>query len=94
MAGRRVLGGAGITFDYIGLVKETDMAYKITKACLKCGVCISGCPAGAIIPGEAITENDGLVLYPNIRIDPEKCNDCGVCVSEEWWCPARAIARA
>ena len=69
------------------------MAYKITEACLKCGICISGCPAGAIISDEPIKESDGLILYP-VHIDPEKCNDCGVCVSEEYWCPAQAIIKA
>ena len=27
-------------------------------------------------------------------IDPKKCTDCGVCVSFEWWCPAKAIVKA
>jgi ferredoxin len=66
------------------------VAYKVTEACLKCGICIPGCPAGAIIAGEKIVESDGLVLQ-SVSIDPEKCTDCGVCVSEEWWCPAQAI---
>ncbi len=70
------------------------MAYKITGACLKCGICITGCPVGAIISDEPIKESDGLILYPNVRIDPEKCTDCGVCVSEEYWCPAQAIIKA
>jgi ferredoxin len=69
------------------------VAYKVTEACLKCGVCIPGCPEGAIIAGEQIVESDGLVLQP-VSIDPEKCTDCGVCVSEEWWCPAQAIVPA
>ena len=69
------------------------MAYKVTEACLKCGVCIPKCPEGAIIAGEQIEESDGLILQP-VSIDPEKCTDCGVCVSEEWWCPAQAIVKA
>ncbi len=70
------------------------MAYKIdTKACLKCGICIKGCPVGAIVADEIITESDGLILYTT-RIDPKKCTDCGVCVSYEWWCPAQAIVKA
>ncbi len=70
------------------------MAYKINKKkCLKCGVCIKGCPAGAIVVDNKVTEPDGLVLYTT-RIDAKKCNDCGVCVSMEYWCPAQAIAPA
>ena len=68
------------------------MAYKITDDCLKCGLCISGCPEGAIIPGEQ-SEYGGLTLQA-VSIDPNKCTDCAVCVSEEYWCPAQAIVRA
>jgi ferredoxin len=70
------------------------VAYKIDKkTCLKCGICIDECPEQAIIIEEMVTEKDGLKLY-TVGIDPEKCNDCGVCVSHEWWCPAKAIAAA
>jgi ferredoxin len=69
------------------------VAYKIdTKVCLKCGLCVSKCPEGAIIPLKKIRK-DELVLQP-VRIDAVKCNDCGVCVSEEYWCPARAIRKS
>ena len=70
------------------------MAYKIdTKKCLKCGICVKGCPEGAIVVDKKITESDGLVLY-RTRIDAAKCTDCGTCVSYEWWCPAKAIYKA
>ena len=70
------------------------MAYVINKEkCLKCGICVKGCPEGAIVVVEQVTEPDGLVLYTT-RIDETKCTDCGVCVSEEWWCPAQAITKA
>ncbi|HEY96399.1 MAG TPA: hypothetical protein G4O15_15850 [Dehalococcoidia bacterium] len=35
---------------------------------------------------------EGLILYTT-RIDDVKCTDCSVCISEEWWCPAQAIAQ-
>jgi NAD-dependent dihydropyrimidine dehydrogenase PreA subunit len=68
------------------------MVYKVTGACLKCGLCISRCPEKAIIPERKI-KVDGLVLQP-VHIDSQKCNDCGTCVSMEYWCPALAIVKA
>lgn len=69
------------------------MAYKVTKRCLRCGTCIPKCPEHAIIPGKQIVDYDGFILRP-VHIDPKLCNDCGVCVSEEWWCPGGAIEKA
>jgi ferredoxin len=67
------------------------VAYKINEEkCLKCGLCVTDCPEGAIVVDERITESDGLVLYKT-RIDQEKCTECGTCQSHEWWCPAKAI---
>jgi ferredoxin len=68
------------------------VAYKITEACIKCGVCVEKCPEGAIIAGDKIVEFDGTVLIP-VSFDPGKCTDCGECVSYEWWCPAKAIVK-
>jgi len=52
-------------------------------------------------PQEAITEELSQVEFHSrqltlhhVSIDPEKCNDCGTCVSEEYWCPAQAIVKA
>ena len=70
------------------------MAYKINqKKCLKCGLCVTDCPEGAVVVDDKVTEDDGLVLY-TVHIDPATCTDCGVCVSHEWWCPAKAIIKA
>ena len=70
------------------------MAYTINEEkCLKCGICVNGCPEGAIVVVDQVMEPDGLLLYTT-RIDETKCTDCGVCVSEEWWCPAQAITNA
>jgi ferredoxin len=70
---------------------EVVMPYKIdTVKCLKCGICVKECPAGAIIVDDKVTESDGLVLY-TVRIDTDKCTECGTCMSFEWWCPAKAI---
>jgi ferredoxin len=70
------------------------MAYKInTKKCLKCGLCVKGCPEGAIVVDNTVKESDGLIHYTT-RIDPKLCTDCRTCVSFEWWCPAKAISKA
>jgi len=68
------------------------MSYRITEDCLKCGICITGCPSKAIVSDKTVKESDGLVLY-STRIDETNCTDCGVCVSEEYWCPAEAIVQ-
>ena len=65
------------------------MAYKVTDSCLKCGYCIERCPEVAIIADEK-EEMDELILQP-VHIDICKCTGCGVCVSEEYWCPGQAI---
>jgi len=68
------------------------MTYKVTDSCLICGYCIERCPDGAIIADEKINYEE-LILQP-VHIDADKCTECGVCVSEEWWCPAQAIVEA
>lgn len=52
------------------------MAYKITDACINCGVCASECPV------EAISEGDGKHV-----IDADLCIECGACASA---CPVGA----
>lgn len=66
------------------------MPFKVTDRCLKCGYCIERCPHDAIIADEK-EMMDELILQP-VHIDAALCTDCGVCVSEEYWCPAQAIA--
>lgn len=31
------------------------------------------------------------LVYESVRIDPDLCQDCGICVSTDYWCPAEAI---
>ena len=53
------------------------MAYKITDACVSCGLCKETCPVEAISEG-----------LPTYVIDASKCVDCGACAGE---CPSSAI---
>lgn len=46
----------------IPLKRRIPLPYKVTESCLKCGICVPGCPEDAIIPGEKIVEEDGLML--------------------------------
>ena len=51
------------------------MAYKITDACIACGVCVSECPTNCISAGD---------IYV---ITPEDCIDCDACAGV---CPVDA----
>ena len=67
------------------------MVYIInTEKCFRCGLCVTQCPEKAVVVDEKVTEPDGLILYTT-RIDSDRCTECGVCHSQEWWCPAKAI---
>ena len=69
------------------------MAYQInTIKCLRCGLCVTQCPENAIVVDNKLAEADGLLLYTT-RIDKQKCTECDVCFSFEWWCPAKAIIK-
>ena len=54
------------------------MAYRISDACVNCGICESECPVGAI------SEANGTHV-----IDAGACISCGACAGV---CPSQAIA--
>ena len=56
------------------------MAYKITDACINCGVCESECPV------DSISEGDGKYV-----VDAATCIDCGACAEV---CPVSAFEQA
>lgn len=71
------------------------MAHRINlKECLRCGVCVSKCPEGAII--DSVTYSEGLIIH-NTRIALNRCTDCGICEQAGdagYFCPAEAIVKA
>jgi len=56
------------------------VAYKISDACISCGLCASECPASAI------NEGDG-----KYEVDADVCIDCGNCADV---CPVGAPEQA
>src|SRR5690606_1597051 len=58
-------------------VRERFMPYFISKACTKCGACITECPTGSIIEGKE-----------KFLIDADTCAEHAACVAV---CPVDAI---
>jgi ferredoxin len=55
------------------------MAYLISKACTKCGACLTECPTGSISEGKN-----------QFYIDSDTCADHAACVNV---CPVNAITK-
>ena len=61
-------------------VEVIQVAYKITDACIDCGVCVDECPTDCISPG------DGIYV-----INADDCIDCDACAAV---CPVDACVAA
>ena len=64
----------------LGAGNITPKGYKITDACIGCGICAAGCPQKAI-------KQETSYCY---RIEMEHCLHCGRCAEQ---CPAKAIRK-
>ncbi len=53
------------------------MPYMVTDDCILCGVCVAGCPTGAVSEGEVKSFIDIMI-----------CIECGTCAEN---CPSDAI---
>jgi ferredoxin len=53
------------------------MPYVVTDECILCGVCVAGCPTGAVSEGET-----------KCSIDVSICIECGTCAEN---CVSEAI---
>jgi ferredoxin len=58
-------------------LEKEAMPYLVTDDCILCGVCVAGCPSGAIEEGETKS-----------RINVDICLECGTCAQN---CPSGAI---
>ncbi len=62
----------------VGLAQAEEKGYRITDACIGCGICLEHCPQRCIVPGEKFT------------IQPEHCLHCGACCEN---CPVKAVEK-
>lgn len=78
---RQLVGSAEGVVDFMKLSGDKNISTVDANACIKCSVCVSTCPYGAI---SMDIEDGGLP-----KIDPARCISCGMCVLN---CPASALS--
>jgi pyruvate/2-oxoacid:ferredoxin oxidoreductase alpha subunit/NAD-dependent dihydropyrimidine dehydrogenase PreA subunit len=59
-------------------LRERPQPFLSPAFCKGCGRCIETCFHGCITPGEEIDPASGLIP---VRLDLERCNSCGLCIS-------------
>ena len=62
----------------VGGASAEKKGYRITNACIGCGICLKHCPQQCIISGE------------QYAIQPEHCLHCGACYES---CPVKAVEK-
>ncbi len=63
-------------------MKKRLTQYRITDACINCGLCDGSCPFDGIKGG--LSEQG----FPKMLIQPQLCKGCGLCVP---YCPLGVI---
>lgn len=62
----------------VGRGQAKEKGYRITDACIGCGICLEHCPQRCIVLGE------------QYAIQPEHCLHCGACYEN---CPVKAVEK-
>lgn len=62
----------------VGQEQAKEKGYRITDACIGCGICLEHCPQRCIVLGE------------RYAIQPEHCLHCGACYEN---CPVKAVEK-
>ena len=75
-----MLNEKNVLADAVKIGIEDKFYYVISDSCVMCGMCVSQCPASAIIQGDK-----------TYHINPESCIDCGTCSVV---CPVGAAQRS
>lgn len=87
MMGVKVNEDVAISANLNGILCLKDKENEIATACIKCGKCVSVCPAklSPVLIMENFNDKDSL-----IPLKPQKCVECGLC---SYICPANILVR-
>ena len=85
--GVKVNEDVAISANLNGILCLKDKENEIATACIKCGKCVSVCPAklSPVLIMENFNDKDSL-----IPLKPQKCVECGLC---SYICPANILVR-
>ena len=76
-----------VTADLTGIVVLREVPEEIERTCMRCGKCVSVCPAG-IAP--VLIRNACQDVAALRKLEVNKCVECGLC---SYICPAKIRVR-